>query len=119
MQYLSPKEQVSYTRYDDGKESDKPIFSDSNYYGAYMGGDISETVINTDRKELPNIMVLGDSTSNSLETVLWMNANIFTSLDFRKYNQSNLIEYLREHPQDLIVVSIISGNFVNLESIMK
>lgn len=119
MQYLSPKDEITYTRYDDGKKSDTPIFEDSNYYGSYMGGDISETVIDTDRSGLPNIMVLGDSTSNSLETVLWMNSNVFTSLDFRKYKQSNLVEYVRKHPQDLIVVSIISGNFVNLDSIMK
>lgn len=119
MQYLSPKEEIRYNRFDNGEKSNRPIFEDSNYYTSYMGGDISETIIDTNRKKLPNIMVLGDSTSNSLETILWMNANVFTSLDFRKYKEMNIVEYVKKHPQDLIVISIISGNFVNLGSIMK
>lgn len=119
MQYLVPKEDISYTRYDNGKENDTPFFTDTKYYASYMGGDMPNTVVKTNRPELPNIMVLGDSTSNALESIVWMNANEFTSIDFRHYEDKDLIEYLEENPQDLIIVSVISGNYDSLLSIMK
>lgn len=121
MKYLEPLNRIEYTRFDNGKKSVKKIFEDSNYYNSYMGGDIPETVINTARKDKPNIMVLGDSTTNALESVLWMNSNKFVSLDFRHYKEKNLLEYLENYNPDIIIVSIVSGYYddYGTQSIMK
>lgn len=118
-EYLKPKKDIEYTRYDNGKKTETPIFADTKYYSSYMGGDNAETIIDTNRPNLPNIMVLGDSTSNALESIIWMNSNKFTSLDYRHFKGDGLVEYVKKHPQDLIVVSLISGSYVYLNEIMR
>ena len=118
--YAQPKKDIPFKRYDSGKLSDLGIINpNSKFYTTYMYGDNPYTVIDTNRKELPNIMIIGDSTTNALESIMWMNANKFTSLDFRHYKEKNIIEFLEENPQDLIIVSMISGYYEDLLKIMK
>lgn len=76
---------------------------DTVTYSVYMGGDMGETVIKTDRPELPNILIYGDSFTNALETVLWTNFNETRSLDFRYYSAKTLTEYIAEYQPDIVI----------------
>lgn len=118
--YALPKKDIPFKRYDSGKLSQLGINNpNTKYYNTYMYSDNPFTVIDTDRKKLPNILIIGDSTTNALESIIWMNADKFTSLDFRHYEDKNIIEFLEENPQDIIIVSMISGYYENLLRIMK
>lgn len=120
LEYADPVEDIPYERYESGKLSVRKIMNlNSKYYGSYMYSDNPYTLIDTNREELPNIMIIGDSTTNALESIMWMNANKFTSLDFRHYTEKNLIEFLEENPQDIIIVSMVSGYYENILEIMK
>lgn len=118
MPYLQAQDPISYTR-KDKEDFGKGIFKNTQYYASYMGGDSEFTLIDTNRKDLPNIMVIGDSTSNMLESIFWMNANKFISLDFRKIKDKSIEDYVEEYKPDIIVVSIISGFYDNLDRIMR
>ena len=72
-------------------------------YSVYMGGDIGESVITTNRPKLPNILIYGDSFTNPLETLLWTQANELRSIDFRYYTQSTLKDYITEHKPDIVI----------------
>ncbi|WP_311487635.1 alginate O-acetyltransferase AlgX-related protein [uncultured Helcococcus sp.] len=118
MPYLEAKTPISYTR-QDKEDFGKEIFKNTQYYASYMGGDSEFTLIDTDREDLPNIMVIGDSTSNMLESIFWMNANKFISLDFRKIKDRTIADYVEEYKPDIVIVSIISGYYDDLNKIMK
>lgn len=72
-------------------------------YSVYMGGDIGESVITTNRPKLPNILIYGDSFTNPLETLLWTQANELQSIDFRYYTQCTLKDYIAEHKPDIVI----------------
>ena len=38
-------------------------------YSVYMGGDMAETVVCTNRPELPSILIVGDSFTNPVEAL--------------------------------------------------
>ena len=54
-----------------------------------------------------------------LESIFWMNANKFISLDFRKIKDRTIEDYVEEYKPDIIIVSIISGYYDDLNKIMK
>lgn len=122
--FAEPKTPIAFQRWDrkrgskELKKQQSRINSRSRFYATYMGGDLPETIIETKRPNLMDIMVLGDSTSNPLESLLWMNADRFVSLDFRYYKDKDLLAYIDEQPTDLLVVTIISDNYNNLERVM-
>lgn len=119
--YAEPKNSIKFEKYENEKLV-KSSYIDLSvpYYRAYMYGDKANTVIKTSREELPNILIVGDSTTNALETVMWMNANNMSSLDFRHFkNEGGIIEYIEKNPQDIVIVSILSRNADDLEPIMK
>ncbi len=91
-------EAVPATLYDLPKNADKPIG-----FTVYMGGDISETVIRTDRPELPNALIFGDSFTDPLETVFWTSFNETRSLDLRGYTAKSLEEYIEEFRPDVVL----------------
>lgn len=72
-------------------------------YGVYMGGDKSFTEIKTDRNNLPNILVYGDSFTNSIETLLVRNSNNFYSVDFRYKKDQSLMEIINKYKPDIVV----------------
>jgi len=74
------------------------------YYTIYMGGDIGYTTITTSRPELPNILIFGDSFTNALETLLYVNFNRMTSMDLRHYSPDRLIEIIKESQPDIVIV---------------
>lgn len=110
----------AYQRWDDGKRTDAPLLQLPKagariQYSAYMGGDLGETVIRTDRPELPNVLIVGDSFTNPVEALLVGSFNEIRSLDFRKYTEMTLTEYLQAYPADVVVVLRDSLNYVGDE----
>ena len=70
------REPVTFTRTDNGQPSSRALFvyPQEAYmpttYSLYMGGDFAETVLETNRPELPDALIFGDSFTNALETLL-------------------------------------------------
>lgn len=100
---------VPFTRTDNGEESEKPLFvvPSETYlpttYNLYMGGDFGETVLETNRPELPNVLIFGDSFTNALETLLYASFNETRILDLRHYTDRSLKDYIAEHQPDLVL----------------
>ncbi len=67
---------LPFRRTDNEWRYDYPLFNipedaeEPVTFGMYMGGDVKETVIQTDRPELPNALIFGDSFTNPVETFL-------------------------------------------------
>lgn len=105
----SPKHEISFTREDRGILSDPKLFTtpesaaDQVTYSIYMGGDYGQTVIKTNRPELPTILLYGDSFTNPIETLLWTQANELHCLDFRYYTDKTLYDYIQEIKPDIVV----------------
>ena len=94
---------------DNGAPSDKPLFvlpaSEElpTTYNLYMGGDFGETILDTDRPELPNVLVFGDSFTNALETLLYASFNEMHSLDLRYYTEQSLKDYIAAYQPDIVL----------------
>lgn len=76
---------------------------ESVLYTMYMGGDIANTVIDTNRDELPSILIYGDSFTNAVECVAWYSFDTMYTLDFRHYGQMSLEAFINEHKPDIVV----------------
>lgn len=103
-----PAEKIPYTRTDNGKAREYiyQLPSDTGEtisYNVYMGGDIAETVIQTNRPELPSVLIYGDSFSNPIETFVWANFDETRCLDLRYYTGKTLTEYIAEYQPDYVV----------------
>ncbi|MBE6599346.1 MAG: hypothetical protein E7638_07900 [Ruminococcaceae bacterium] len=72
-------------------------------YTAYMGGDLSEARVDTDREALPDILIYGDSFTNALECVLWYSFDTMYTYDFRHYTARTLDEIIEEVQPDVVV----------------
>lgn len=110
-----------YERWDNGERTDAPLLElpsegEPVQYHAYMGGDKGETVIRTNRPELPNVLIVGDSFTNPVEALCTASFNELRSLDFRHYDAMTLTEYLAEYPADLVVVIRDNLNYIGAEA---
>lgn len=109
IQLAYPKENIPFERTNNGKPVDSTIYKlpesedELVTYSVYMGGDIGETVITTNRPELPNILIYGDSFTNPLEALLWTQANELRSIDFRHYTECTLKDYIAEYKPDIVI----------------
>ena len=74
------------------------------YYTTYMGGDIGETIVQTDRPELGKILIVGDSFTNAFETLCYRSFGEMRSLDYRHYSEKALTEYIRDYQPDIVLV---------------
>lgn len=103
------KDPVAYTRWDNGEPSEKALFVTpaADYlptsYSLYMGGDFGETVLKTDRPDLPDVLIFGDSFTNALETLLYASFDETRSLDLRYYTDKSLKDYITEYQPDLVL----------------
>lgn len=105
---------MPYTRYDTDRDTGKlsqsgaplvDISDDSLRYNAYMGRDHGQTVIETGREDLPNLLMTGDSYTNILEPLLFCSFNETSYLDTRYYpGEESLLEYIEEHDIDVFVM---------------
>ena len=104
MEYAIPKNMPSFTRYDNGQESNRPLFmKKSTAYTSFMCGDIGNTVIDTNRDELPSILYIGFSFTNALETLSVYNFNRVESIDPRHWD-GNICEYIKTTKPDYVVI---------------
>ena len=98
---------VPYARWDNGERTDRPMIDASGtdaYYTAYMGGDIGETIVQTDRPELGKILIVGDSFTNAFETLCYRSFGEMRSLDYRHYSEKALTAYIRDYQPDIVLV---------------
>ena len=72
-------------------------------YGAYMGGDIASTRIETHREELPSILIYGDSFTNGLESVIWQNFDTTYTYDLRHYTEMSIEECIEKAKPDVVI----------------
>ena len=102
-----PKEKISFTRTDEGVEQPAEVFKlpteDYATYPVYMGGDVGETIIRTGRDEYPNVLLIGDSFTNPIETLLYYHCNQFHTLDFRYYKYCSAEQYLHDARPDIVI----------------
>lgn len=118
--YTLPQE-VPYERWDNGVQTDAPLIilpqTETEYvqYTAYMGGDIAETIVKTNRPELKKLLVVGDSFTNAMETILYLSFDEMRSLDFRYYKDKTLSEYIAEYLPDVVLYIRDASVFLNLE----
>ncbi len=103
------KDPVEFSRYDNGEERESSVYSlpaeDAQFvnYNVYMGGDIANTVIKTNRPELPDLLIFGDSFTNPVETLLYQNFNTTHSLDLRYYTEDDLYGYIDKFQPDIVL----------------
>ena len=72
--------------------------SKANYYL-----DIAETVIRTDRPELPNALIFGDSFTNPVECLAYYSFNELRSVDLRHYTAQSLSDYIAAYQPDVVL----------------
>lgn len=104
-----PREPVPFRRYESGEQIEDTCFAlpDNDWqelsYNVYMGGDCAETVIQTDRPELPSLLVFGDSFTNPMETLLYLSFDEMRSLDLRHYQEKSLSDYVAEVQPEVVI----------------
>ena len=111
------KDPVPYTRTDNGQPSQTPLFityedqDQPTTYNLYMGGDFGETILETNRPELPNALIFGDSFTNAMEPLLYTAFNETRTLDLRHYQgDKSLADYISDYQPD-IVLCIMNDTF--------
>lgn len=100
-------EEIPYSRWDNGEQTDRAMIDASGteaYYTAYMGGDMGETIVQTNRPELGKILIVGDSFTNAFEALCYRSFGEMRSLDFRHYSEKTLSEYIRAYAPDVVLV---------------
>lgn len=83
-------------------------------YSIYMGGDMPESVLRTDRPEKPSALIYGDSYTNILESLFYTGFNETRSLDLRYYKGS-LLEYIQIYKPDTVVLVRDSSVMLNAD----
>ncbi len=114
-----PKTPVPFTREDNGANVAASVYSlpatdtESVSYTLYMGGDVAEAVIRTDRKELPDALIVGASFTNALECVMYTAFDETRSIDLRYYTEKSLREYIEEHRPDIVIYVCDDTSFLS------
>jgi hypothetical protein len=104
--YTNP---IPFTRMDNGKPNKPYVYLtpptewNDALYLLYMGGDIAETVIDTNRAELPSVLIYGDSFTNALETLIYYSFDEMRSLDLRYYDDMSLADYIETYQPDIVI----------------
>ena len=103
------REDIPFTRFDNGGEVAATVYAlpatdtESLTYGLYMGGDIAETVLRTDRPELPSVLIFGDSFTNPVESLAYYSFDELRSIDLRHYTAQSLSDYIDAYRPDVVL----------------
>lgn len=104
LRWFMPKDMPEYKRYEKGEERAAQLVKEENgSYSSFMGGDMANTVIKTDRDSLPSILFIGRSYTNPLEVMAAYSFNEMHSIDPRYY-EGNISQYIRENNIDYVVM---------------
>ncbi|MCL2030441.1 MAG: hypothetical protein FWG93_02740 [Oscillospiraceae bacterium] len=101
---------VPFRRADNGAVSESAVLKlprtpeEFTSYSVYMGGDVAETVIQTDRAGLPRALIYGDSHTNILEALLYPCFDEQRSLDLRHYTETGILSYIERHRPDIVIL---------------
>lgn len=112
---------VPYERWDNGVQTDAPMIvlpkteTEFVQYTAYMGGDFAETIVRTNRPELKKLLIVGDSFTNAMETILYMSFDEMRSLDLRHYDKAELSAYIADYQPDVVLVVRDSSVYLSLD----
>ncbi|MBE6573419.1 MAG: hypothetical protein E7652_03395 [Ruminococcaceae bacterium] len=118
---VDPYTDIPFTRRDNGVDVPSSVINmpkgedEIVSYTQYMGGDKAETVIRTNREELPNILIYGDSYTNAVECFAYLSFNEARYIDLRHYNATSLCEYVKMYQPDYVFCIRDDGQYVNLE----
>lgn len=113
-----PRTPIDYEKYTNGVLNPKLYYinNDENpSYNIYMGGDQKEIIIDTNRENLPNLLIFGDSFTNALEPLLYYHFNETRILDLRHYKEMNLYEYIDLHKPTVVLMIRDDLNYGNPE----
>ena len=103
------RDEIPFTRTDNGIPSRASVYSDEAFkngsvtYSLYMGGDIAETVIDTNRPELPSALIFGDSFTNAVETMAYYSFDEMRSVDLRYYTEMSIAQYIEKYQPDIVI----------------
>lgn len=103
------REDISFTRFDNGGEVAATVYAlpatdtEPLTYELYMGGDIAETVLRTDRPALPSVLIFGDSFTNPVESLAYYSFNELRSIDLRHYTAQSLSDYIATYKPDVVL----------------
>ena len=109
MSIIKPLKEIPFERINNGFEGSPIVYqmpetkTENILYSLYMSGDFGQTQIDTNRRELPSILVYGDSFTNGVESLIWYSFDKMESLDFRHYNKMSLEEYIKEMKPEIVV----------------
>ena len=113
---------LKYVRKDNGDNVTTPIFGTGNTYAsAYMGDDYAETVVTTNNKNAPNILFVGSSYTNILESLAVCKFNTMVSIDYRHNTTGKgIADYVKEYDIDYtIFICAQSNNALAIPSIKE
>ena len=103
------REDIPFTRFDNGGEVAATVYAlpatdtEPLTYGLYMGGDIAETVLRTDRPELPSVLIFGDSFTNPVESLAYYSFDELRSIDLRHYTAQSLSDHIATYKPDVVL----------------
>lgn len=103
------REDIPFTRFDNGGEVAATVYAlpatdtEPLTYGLYMGGDIAETVIRTERPSLPSVLIFGDSFTNPVESLAYYSFDELRSVDLRHYTAQSLSNYIAAYKPDVVL----------------
>ncbi len=103
--YLIPKFDLDYKIYDENGEVDWTIWGEGDTFAqCYMGGDHAFTLVDTNRSELPNILIVGSSFTNIFEALAVHDFNKMVSVDYR-HNESgtSIADYVEQYDIDYVL----------------
>ena len=111
--------ELPFTRRDNGELCEASVVTlpasaeEPVTYGLFMGGDIAETVLTTDRPALSDALIFGDSYTNAIETVFYTGFDETRSLDLRYYEGETLSAYLAAYRPAVVVCVRDDANYLN------
>ena len=123
-EYAFPDNYPKFERFESGKKYPNLLFKYDEYAGEivdhdFLLGNRANTVIKTYRDWLPNILIIGYSYTNNLESMAVYNFNEMHSIDPRTFN-GNITDYIQQHKLDIVVVvrdDLYEGNPSNKATI--
>lgn len=103
------REDIPFTRLDNWQEVASAVYAlpatdtEPLTYELYMGGDIAETVLRTDRPSLPTALIFGDSFTNAVESLAYYSFDEMRSVDLRHYKTQSISDYIAAYQPDVVI----------------